>query len=167
MNDSKTELIGIMKFLLDVDDLSGTNCERRINEVIGMGKEASQSYKLKATTGKFNVCKDKYTKEMIEYIKETNADLLYYFGYANHPTENNPTAFFTFENHKQENLDKYYGFRKDNEKYVKLLARDNGWKGPLYHVNKDETFDFYEKSTLEKVQEPARDWASRKLGYKK
>ena len=104
---------------------------------------------------------------MIEYIKETNADLLYYFGYANHPTEETPTAFFDFKEHKPEHLQKYYGFRKDNEKYTAQLARDGGWKGPLYQVNKDETFDFYEESTLEKIQEPARDWASRKLGYTK
>ena len=103
--------MGIMKFLLDVDDLSGTNCERRINEISKMGKDASQSYKLKATTGKFNVCKDKYTEKMIDHIKETNADLLYYFGYANHPTEENPTAFFNFNEHKPEHLQKYYGFR--------------------------------------------------------
>lgn len=51
--------------------------------------------------------------------------------------------------------------------FTQELARDDGWKGALYQVNKDEVFDFYEKSTLEKVQEPARDWASRKLGYKK
>lgn len=33
VNDSKTELTGIMKFLLDVDDLTGTNCERRIEQI--------------------------------------------------------------------------------------------------------------------------------------
>lgn len=167
VNDSKTELIEIMKFLLDLDDLTGTNCERRINEISKMGKEASQSYKLKATTGKFNVCKDKYSEELIEYVKEKNADLLYYFGYTNHPTEENPTAFFEFKDHKPEHLANYYGFRQANAKFTAQLAKDGGWKGPLYQVNKDETFDFYEKSTLEKVQEPARDWASRKLGYKK
>ena len=122
---------------------------------------------MKATTGKFNVCKDKYTEELIEFVKEKNADLLYYFGYTNHPTEENPTAFFEFKDHKPEHLANYYGFRQANAKFTAQLAKDGGWKGPLYQVNKDETFDFYEKSTLEKVQEPARDWASRKLGYKK
>jgi hypothetical protein len=47
-------------------------------------------------------------------VKEANADLLYYFGYANHPTEENPTAFFNFDQHKPEHLDQYYGFRKAN-----------------------------------------------------
>ena len=41
VTDSKKELDGIMKFLLDVDDLSGTNCERRIDQLSKMGTEAS------------------------------------------------------------------------------------------------------------------------------
>ena len=52
-----------MKFLLDVDDLSGTNCERRIEEISKMGREASVSYKLKSTTGKFNAQRKHYTDE--------------------------------------------------------------------------------------------------------
>jgi hypothetical protein len=35
-----------------------------------MGREVCQSYKLKATTGKFNICKDKYTQDLIEFVKE-------------------------------------------------------------------------------------------------
>lgn len=50
-----------MKFLLNIDDLSGTNAERRINEVIEMGKEATQTYKLKSTTGKLNPNRHRYT----------------------------------------------------------------------------------------------------------
>ena len=33
VKDKQTELTGIMKFLLDVDDLTGTNCERRIEQI--------------------------------------------------------------------------------------------------------------------------------------
>ena len=41
VTDSKKELEGIMRFLLDIDDLSGTNCERRIEQLSKMGSEAS------------------------------------------------------------------------------------------------------------------------------
>ena len=104
-----------MKFLLDVDDLAGTNCERRIEQISQMGTSASQSYKLKSTTGKFNAARNKYNDELIEHIKKINADLLYLFGYANHPNEENPTAFFNFDNPDPEHLKKFYGFRKINE----------------------------------------------------
>jgi hypothetical protein len=63
VSNPKPELEGIMKYLLDLDDLTGTNAQRRVDEVIGMGAAASQSYKLKSTTGKFNVARVKYTDE--------------------------------------------------------------------------------------------------------
>ena len=37
----KQELEGIMKYLLDLDDLTGTGAEKRIAEVVNMGGEAS------------------------------------------------------------------------------------------------------------------------------
>jgi len=83
-----------------------------------LGSEASQSYKLKPTTGKFNANRSKYSDELVEYIKETNADLLYYFGYSDHPTEQNTTAFFNFKEHNPDHVKKYYGFRADNEKAI-------------------------------------------------
>lgn len=52
-----------MKFLLDTDDLRGTNCERRIEQIMGMGKEAGNAYALKPTTGKANANRGKYTDE--------------------------------------------------------------------------------------------------------
>ena len=50
-----------MKFLLDMDDISGTNVERRIAQIRELGTKASETYKLKSTTGRFNVNKSKYT----------------------------------------------------------------------------------------------------------
>ena len=70
-----------------------------------MGASASQSYKLKSTTGKFNVNAHKYTAEQIKFIQDTNEEILYYFGYTNHPSEENSTAFFNITEHKKENVD--------------------------------------------------------------
>ena len=75
----------MFKFLLEMDDLSGTNAERRIKEVIALGAKATQTYTLKKDTGKFNVNAARYTDAQIEFIKEANANLLYFFGYVNHP----------------------------------------------------------------------------------
>lgn len=47
----KETLMGLMGYILELKDLSGTNAERRVDEVVAMGKNASISYNLKATTG--------------------------------------------------------------------------------------------------------------------
>ncbi len=168
VTNPREELEGIMKFLLDIDSIEGTNAQRRINEVVALGAQASSTYKLKATTGKFNINKHKYTDAQIKLIMDQNADFLYYMGYSNHPTEENKTAFFDFPTHTKEHLDMYYGYRKDNEKFIAKLAKEGGWKGPKYYVNGDkECFDFYPQNEIAKVQEPARDFAAKTLGYKK
>ena len=55
VTDPKETLMGLMSFLLEQKDLTGTNIERRIDEVVAKGASAAQTYKLKATTGQFNV----------------------------------------------------------------------------------------------------------------
>ena len=117
-------MVGVMKFLLDSTDLTGTNAERRLLQMKEMGAAASQSYKLKASTGKFNVNKDMYTDDMLKYAMEKFGKYLYYFGYASHPTEENPTNFFDFKEHSEENLNEYYGFRRDNERMIAKVTKD-------------------------------------------
>ena len=39
--DPEPELRNIMRFMLGIDDLSGTNAERRIKQVISMGHKAT------------------------------------------------------------------------------------------------------------------------------
>lgn len=65
VKDQTGEMNGLMKFLLDTDDLTGTNAERRLQQMKEMGGKASQSYKLKASTGKFNVNAPMYNEEQI------------------------------------------------------------------------------------------------------
>ena len=47
----KETLMGLFAFLLGVRDLSGTNTERRIDQVLAMGRKATITYNLKPTTG--------------------------------------------------------------------------------------------------------------------
>jgi hypothetical protein len=47
IKNSKEEMEGVMKFLLDVDTLEGTNCARRLKQIAEMGAKPSSLYKLK------------------------------------------------------------------------------------------------------------------------
>jgi len=162
--NKKSELEGVMKFLLGVESLEGTNAERRIEEICGMDQAKNEPYRLKNTTGKFNVHAHKYTAEQIEHIKNENAELLYFLGYTNHPEVETKTNFFEFADHKPEHLQKYMGFKEINKKVIEDVSKPD-FEFKNYEVNKDECFDWMPDAV--RVQEPARTWAARKLGYEK
>lgn len=101
-----------LEFLLDLESLEGTNCQTLVKELAAKGKEATSSYKLvKTTTGVPNAHLHRYTPDQMDYIKQKLGHILYFFGYTNHPTETNVFDFFKFDNHSEENLSKYYGFK--------------------------------------------------------
>ena len=153
VDNPREQLEGIYKFLLDLDDLKGTNAERRLDQIMAMGADAAKTYQTKKTTGKFNAHRDKYTDEQIEFIKEKNADLLYYMGYTNHPEQDNTRcAFFTFNEHKEENVKKFFGFREDNQKHLKKVVQEGGWKGQKYTVNwHPDNFPVYPPEALARI----------------
>ncbi len=68
VNEPKNTYEGIFKYLLEVDSLEGTNAQRRIDEVVAMGRAASQTYKFKATTGQLNANEKRYTPEQVKFI---------------------------------------------------------------------------------------------------
>ena len=57
------ELYNLMRFMLGKRDLSGTNAERRIKEVLALGQKATQTYSLKDSTRKLNGNQHRYTAE--------------------------------------------------------------------------------------------------------
>jgi len=63
VNDAKNAYEGIFKFLLEIDDIEGTNAQRRIEEVTKKGRSATQTYAFKATTGSLNASAHRYTNE--------------------------------------------------------------------------------------------------------
>lgn len=101
--------MGLMSYLLEVEDLAGSNVERRIEEVVKQGSSAAQTYKLKSTTGQFDVHASKYTAEQKQFIQDTLGSQLYYLGYANY--DSNPTGFFDYAEHSAENIEQHYKFR--------------------------------------------------------
>ena len=60
--DPEPELRSIMSFLLGRADLRGTNAERRINEVLAMGTQATRVYDLKESTRRLNGNVHRYTE---------------------------------------------------------------------------------------------------------
>ena len=68
VTDPKSTLMGLMGFLFEQKDLEGTNIERRIDEVVAQGSKAATTYRLKDTTGKFDIHKEKYSPELRQFI---------------------------------------------------------------------------------------------------
>ena len=92
VTDPKDTMMGLMSFLFGVKDLTGTNIERRIDEVVQKGDQGVQMYKMKATTGRFDANANLYTPEQRKAVQDAFGDWMYYYGYAD--VENNPTGFF-------------------------------------------------------------------------
>lgn len=153
------------QFMLDLEDISDTNLERRINEIKAMGDKATQTYQLKDNTKQFNKSVSKYTDEQISYIKQKLGKWIHYLGYAD--VSNNPTGYFKFEGDvPAEWTSCNYGFRQNNEAIIKKLAADGGWKGPKYPINHGTgCFDLFSAKDLPHVMHPSKDFARRKLGY--
>ena len=79
------ELQNIMKFMIGESDLTGTNAERRIQEVLAQGASATQTYNLKESTKKFNSNMQRLTPAQIEFVKEECKEMIHFFGYAKTP----------------------------------------------------------------------------------
>ena len=77
----------LMKLLLSLDSLEGTNAQRRIDEVIAKGKDATVVYKLKENTKFPNKNASLYNDEQIASIKEHLDFFIHFFGYAVTPED--------------------------------------------------------------------------------
>lgn len=52
--NKREEIVGIFKFMLDMDDLTGTNIERRINQLLKQGEVLSTRQGLLDTVTEVN-----------------------------------------------------------------------------------------------------------------
>ena len=115
VTDPEPELANIMKFLLNVTDITGTNAERRVKEVIAKGKEATVLYQLKDNTRQLNTNVKRYTKEQLAFIEEEMKDIMYYYGYAKIKEDpDNYTGFHDYPQTDPELLKTYKKFRELN-----------------------------------------------------
>ena len=78
VQNPQEELENIMKFLCNTKEIKGTNAERRIQEVIAKGKDATVTYQLKDSTRVLNPNVKKYNLDQLEFIKEELKDIIYY-----------------------------------------------------------------------------------------
>lgn len=157
----KDTLMNLMSFLLEEKDLNGTNVERRIDDIVAQGSSAAQTYKLKSTTGQFNVHQAKYSVEQKQFIQDTLGSQLYYFGYAN--CNDNPTGFFEFPEHSAENLALHDKFRADSADALNFITSDEGRVNKNYTHNTGEVFDVMDEEDLTKILEPAYDYARKTI----
>ena len=152
--------MGLMGYLFEQRDLSGTNTERRIDEVIAKGSSASTLYRLKTTTGQFNAHASKYSPELKKFVQDTLKDHIYYFGYAN--VEENPTGFFEFEQHAPEDLAKFNQYLTDREAAFDHVMTP-GHEVKNYTHNREEVFDIFTEEDLSRLLDPGFDHARKTL----
>jgi hypothetical protein len=154
------ELTSMMKFTLGMDDLSGTNMERRIGAIRDMGEKATDTYKLKehSKLKQFNTKRSMFTDDQFKYVSEKLEKWNWYFGYVKHDN-NDRTGFFEYKDPKPEHVESFKAFRANNEEKIKELA--SGKKFSKYHINgpETETYDSFVEDELLTVQYPARHYA--------
>lgn len=110
--EPEPQLKSLMSFLIGERDLRGTNAEKRIQEVLDLGGQATQAYSLKDTTRSNNVNLSRYTDAQLVWVKEQMADMLHFFGYAKLPHDpDNRTGIFSFDGSEETLVSQYYGFR--------------------------------------------------------
>ena len=85
VDNPEPELYNMMSFLLGKRDLTGTNAERRIQEVLAQGKSATQVYSLKESTVRVNPNRRRYTDEQVAWLSEEMKEVFHFFGYAKVP----------------------------------------------------------------------------------
>ncbi len=158
-----------MRFILNLDDLTGTNAERRVQEVLAKGKGATQSYSLKDSTLKFNSNGKRYKDEHKEIIKKNMSRMLYYFGYMKNPedpTREEMTAFYEQANHDPTLLKTHGKFRDDNESTIKFVSEATREKMESYQyqcLDWSKEVDLYNPNFAKKATIPLVDYTQKLL----
>lgn len=70
VEDPKPHLENLMRYMINEKDISGTNAERRVQEVLDKGKEATQVYALKSNTLFFNTQSKRYSPAQRELVAQ-------------------------------------------------------------------------------------------------
>ena len=68
VSSPEREMRDIMRFILGVDDIKGTNAERRVNEVVKLGHDATKTYPVKESSKQFNSAARRFNDEQISDV---------------------------------------------------------------------------------------------------
>ena len=144
MKPQKT-LEEIFAFLLSLRSIEGKFIQKRIEEVIKLGHEASFSYKPHSIGLNKNI--KKYSAKQLTYIKEAAAENLFYFGYVN--MEGNPYGFFDFDNPPKEYKQQFKAFKDHNEKTIEFItSNEKKAKRQSIFLNDGKEENFRRKSGI-------------------
>lgn len=143
-------LTDVFRFFLNVPSLEGTVLEKRIKDACAEGHAKKAVYGLKTTNQKDNLSRNLncYMDEDLDVIKEELREFLHFYGYTNHPNENNATAFFEFDDQSEDNLMIFNKFRQLNKATLDRLGLQEPAKqyvfGPGYEGEQYELEDLAE-----------------------
>jgi len=131
-------VLEMFQFLLDLPSLEGTVVEAKIKAICSNGAAATRTYAIKSTSTSLSRNAHMYTEEHLAVIKSYLSEHLYFFGYTNDPTGgDNETAFFTFDEHKDEDKENFMGYKAHNKKVLAELGKSKD-KIPEYEMNGDD-----------------------------
>lgn len=118
--DPEPELRNLLKFLLGIRDLTGTNAERRIREVLAMDKASTQTYTLKESTRRNNANAHRYTGDQLAWVRDHLKEMIHFFGYAKVAADpENMTGFFEYAGSDSETSGQdYRGWLRQNEEMI-------------------------------------------------
>ena len=127
-----------------------------------MGSKASIVYNLKSTTSTLNAHISKYPPELLQYVQNELAEMIYYFGYAK-VGEDNETGFFEYEENRPEDLAQYYGFKNDSQRCLEEVSAEGYVPSQFFPLGISKTIDFMPPHMMVNVSTPALIHAQKRL----
>ena len=128
-----------------------------------MGRKATISYNLKATTGQLNIHEEKYSPELRQYVEENLAEMIHYFGYAK--VGDNPTGFFEFPSGPQttQNMQNFKKFKSDSKDALDQVCSSNFDHRKHYVTNTGDMVPMFTPQDMAKVQIPGSTQGRKEL----
>ena len=156
-----------MRFLIAEKDIEGTNGEQRIKEVLAMGKEATQTYKVdQKRIGVANTQGKRYDAILLAEVSEILKEMAYFFGYAKGVEENNSTDFLEFAKPEPELVKTFKGYKAMNKSMIEWICtmKEHEAAQIRYQLSdKTKEVDLMSFESAEFATRANRNWCERAL----
>ena len=103
----------VFQFVLGRESIEGTYLDERIKKVVGLGDSPTL---YKPRSGGVNGNVHMYSREQMEYIKETCREQLHFFGYSKCAEQVNSTGFFEYQTLSDDEKSSQFEFLKYNQR---------------------------------------------------